>query len=152
MNIKSLCIYSQNVRKNKILTDTILETEKNSSDIILIQEPPWYTIKSIPSPSSADGTPIYGHPSHPEWTSFARDSNNHDDIPRAITYINKRLNSLQPLLCQDILDHRDINLVSLVINHRCSYILNVYSDDNQTAISVMNRLSCTKFFSIFLFF
>ena len=137
MNIKSICIYSQNVRKNKILTDTILETEKNNSDIILIQEPLRYIIKSIPSPSSADGTPIYGHPSHPEWTSFARDSTNRDDIPWAITYINKRLNSLQPLLRRDILNHRDINLTSLVINHRCSYILNVYSDDNQTAISYL---------------
>jgi len=31
---------SQNVRKNKILTDIILENNKNITDIIFIQEPP----------------------------------------------------------------------------------------------------------------
>jgi len=39
MNKHNLCIFSQNVRKNKILTDTILETQKNISDIIFIQKP-----------------------------------------------------------------------------------------------------------------
>jgi len=35
----NLKIFSQNVRKNKVLTDIILETQKNSADIIFIQEP-----------------------------------------------------------------------------------------------------------------
>ena len=39
MIIKSLEIFSQNVRKNKLLTDSILENNKNYN-IILIQEPP----------------------------------------------------------------------------------------------------------------
>jgi len=34
----NLCIFSQNARKNKILTDIILETQKNSADVILIQD------------------------------------------------------------------------------------------------------------------
>jgi len=32
----NLCIFSQNIRKNKILANTILETQKNLADIILI--------------------------------------------------------------------------------------------------------------------
>jgi len=36
----NLKIFLQNVRKNKTLTDKILETQKNISDIIFIQEPP----------------------------------------------------------------------------------------------------------------
>jgi len=32
----NLCIFSQNIRQNKILTDTILETQKNSANIVLI--------------------------------------------------------------------------------------------------------------------
>jgi len=34
----NLKIFSQNVRKNKALTDTMLETQKNLSDIIFIQD------------------------------------------------------------------------------------------------------------------
>ena len=36
----NLRIFSQNVRKNKVLTDIILETQQNSANIIFIQEPP----------------------------------------------------------------------------------------------------------------
>jgi len=81
MIYKSLCIFSQNVQKNKNLTSIILETEKNTSDIIFIQEPPRYLIKYIPSPHNCDGEPIYDHPSHPEWFTLARPANNQDDIP-----------------------------------------------------------------------
>ena len=38
MNLKTLKIFSQNVQKNKLLTDTILENNKNF-DILFIQEP-----------------------------------------------------------------------------------------------------------------
>jgi len=37
---ETLKIFSQNVRKNKTLTNIILENNKNIMDIILIQEPP----------------------------------------------------------------------------------------------------------------
>jgi len=36
---QKLTIFSQNVRKNKFLTDIILENNKNMTDIIFIQEP-----------------------------------------------------------------------------------------------------------------
>jgi len=45
----NLHIFFQNVRKNKILTDTILETQKSAFDIIFIQEPPRSLICYIPS-------------------------------------------------------------------------------------------------------
>jgi len=41
--------FLQNIRKNKILTDTILETQKNVSDIIFIQEPPRFLIQCLPA-------------------------------------------------------------------------------------------------------
>jgi len=59
------CIFSQNIRKNKILTDTILETWKISADIILIQEPPRFLIQYIPSYTNANGNPLYSVPNHP---------------------------------------------------------------------------------------
>ena len=131
---EALHIYSQNVRKNKTLTDIILETNKNNIDILFIQKPPRYITKHVPSPQNIEGTPVYGHPSHPEWTLYAQQPTQQDDIPRTITYINKRISSFLTLLRTDLIDHRDINLISLQINHKCSYAINVYSDDQQTAI------------------
>jgi len=44
-----LKIFSQNVRKNKVLTDIILENNKNTTDIIFIQEPLRLLIQRISS-------------------------------------------------------------------------------------------------------
>jgi len=43
------------------------------------------------------------------------------------------------MLRRDIIDHRDINLTSLTINHSCTFILNVYSDKSHTAISFLRN-------------
>jgi len=69
MNPRKLKIFSQNVRKNKILTDIILETNKTSFDIIFLQEPLRYLRHYEPSHSNPKGDPIYGAPLHPEWIS-----------------------------------------------------------------------------------
>jgi len=66
MNIYNLWIFSQNVRKNKILTDIILEEQKNVSDVIFIQEPPCYLIHNIPSNINPEGDLLYRAPRHPE--------------------------------------------------------------------------------------
>ena len=70
MNKYNLVIFSQNVRKNKSLTDTILETQKNNVDIIFIQEPPRYLIKCIPSHTNPKGDPLFGTSNHPDWTTL----------------------------------------------------------------------------------
>jgi len=59
---RNLKIFSQNVRKNKVLTDIILETQKNSADIIFIQESPRFLIQHIPSHSNPMGDPLYSTP------------------------------------------------------------------------------------------
>jgi len=61
----NLCIFSQNIRKNKILTDTILETQKNLADIILIQEPSRFLIQYIPSHTNPNNDPLYSILNHP---------------------------------------------------------------------------------------
>jgi len=66
----NLKIFSQNVRKNKALTDTMLETQKNLSDIIFIQEPPRSLLHQLPSYTDPLGDPLYGTSNHPEWTLF----------------------------------------------------------------------------------
>ena len=43
MIVHNLRIFSQNIRKNSLILNTILKTQ-NYFDIILIQEPPWSEI------------------------------------------------------------------------------------------------------------
>ena len=51
MIIKEIKIFSQNICKNNLLTNTILEAQRDF-DIIFIQELPWSIICSIPSSSN----------------------------------------------------------------------------------------------------
>jgi len=88
---KSLKIFSQNVRKNKILTDIILENNKNSTDIVFIQELPRPLIRRVPSYINPTGDPIFGMLNHPKWTLFICPDLSQDNYPHITTYINKRL-------------------------------------------------------------
>jgi len=63
---QKLTIFSQNVRKNKTLTDIILENNKNTADIIFIQEPPRFLIWYIPSHTNPLGNPLYDTPYYPD--------------------------------------------------------------------------------------
>jgi len=54
---QNLNIFSQNIRKNKVLTDIILENNKNSTDIVFIQELPRSLIRRVPSHINPKGDP-----------------------------------------------------------------------------------------------
>jgi len=64
MNYDVLKFFSQNVQKNKLIVDIILEIQF-SYNIIFIQEPPWLTICFIPSPNNYKGELLVGVPYHP---------------------------------------------------------------------------------------
>jgi len=74
---------------------------------------------------------------HPNWIVFARLPTNSNDSPRVISYVNIRLKSLCFLLCKDIFDHRDINIMSFTNNDICHYILNIYSDSSHSALKYL---------------
>jgi len=63
MIIKDLRIFSQNVRKNNLIMNTILKL-KAEYDIIFIQEPSWSTIQFIPSSKSYKGESLVGVVNH----------------------------------------------------------------------------------------
>jgi len=63
MILKDLKIFSQNVRKNNFIVNTILEVNQDF-DIIFIQELSWTTIRNIPSTTNAEGFPLIGVPNH----------------------------------------------------------------------------------------
>ena len=136
MIVKNLKVFSQNICKNSVIINTILEIQ-NQFNIILIQEPPWSEIRKIPSSSNCDGELFMGTCHHPNWIAFARSPSNSQDFPRVITYVNIRLFSLRFLLCKDIFNHRDINLISFSNNDTCHYILNVYSDSSHSALKYL---------------
>ena len=60
-------IYSQNVRKNYVLVDSLLESQKDLYDILFIQEPSWNFIQFAPSTSSPSSQEIIGAHIYPEW-------------------------------------------------------------------------------------
>ena len=136
MNLKSLKILSQIVCKNTLIVHSLLETQ-NYYDIILIQEPPWSEIRKIPSSSNSKEDPFIGTNHHPNWIIFGRVSMDSNDSPRVISYVNIRLSPLCFLLCKDIINYRDINLISFFNDNMCFFILNIYSDSSHTALKYL---------------
>jgi len=136
MIVKNLKILSQNVRKNSLIVNTLLETH-NQFDIILIQEPPWSEICKIPSSIDCEGESLMETNHHPNWISFARFLLEKLDLPRVIAYINICLSLLQFLLLNDIINHRDISLIFFFNNNICHYIMNVYSNSFHSALKYL---------------
>ena len=92
MIIKNLRIFLQNIWKNSLIINTILETQ-SQFDIIFIQEPSWSEIRRISSSLDCKGEMLIGTTHHPNWLSFARIPSEESDYPRVIAYINIHLAS-----------------------------------------------------------
>ena len=136
MNLKSLKILSQNVCKNTLIVQTHLETQKDYN-IILIQEPPWSEIRKVLSLSNSEGNPLISTSHHPSWIMFGRTPVDSNDSPRVISYVNICLSPLWFLLCKDIINHKDINLISFFNDNTYFFILNIYSDSSHTALKYL---------------
>jgi len=65
MILKSLWLISQNVQKNRTLTDIILENQKDF-DILFIQKLPWLFIHTISSSSSKKENKVVDTLNHPD--------------------------------------------------------------------------------------
>jgi len=114
MILKDLKIFSQNVHKNYLLTNLILENNKNF-DIVFIQEPSWSIIWTILSLTSEEGEEIISVSNHLLWIIFSKQLVNENKHSRVITYINVKLFQLQFLLRKNIMNYRDINLISFLM-------------------------------------
>ena len=155
MILKNLKVFLQNIWKNNVLINTVLEVNYNF-DIIFIQEPSWMTLRTIPSSENSESILLLDVPSHPNWLTFARELCSSNDSPRVLVYINIRLASLCFSLQKDIFNHRDILLVSFFNNNSVFWILNVYSDSlhstlkylKDTKVNILNLLIMTGDFNI----
>ena len=136
--MKNLRVFSQNIWKNKFLTDILLEINKNF-DIILIQESLWSNLCSIPSLLSEKGEKIVRAPNHPNLVTFSRTSSNDNDNPHVISYINICLISLCFSLWKDTFNYRDICCFYFFNNSNIFFLLNIYSDSNQSALKYLKN-------------
>ena len=134
--MKNLKIFSQIVQKNSLIINTILKTQ-SQFNIIFIQEPPWSEIHRIPSSLDCKGEALMGTTHYPNWLLFTRIPSERSDSPRVIAYINIYLSSFHFLLHNDIINHRDITLISFINNHICYYIMNVYSNSSHSALKYL---------------
>ena len=128
MILKSLCLFSQNVRKNRTLTNIILENKKYF-DILFIQEPLWLFTCTILSSSGEKEDKIVGAPNYPNWITFSRFLLNGYNYPRVLIYINKQLIHLCFSLIKGVFDHRDINCFSF-FNNGCILFIVLIMDRN----------------------
>ena len=138
MIIKNIKIFSQNIQKNNLIINMILETQFEFN-ILFIQEPSWSTICSIPSSKSKDSKELIGVPNHLNQLVFANKLSNIYDCPRVVTYVNIRLSPLHFSLCKDILSHRNISIISLHINNNIFFLINIYSDSSQLALKYLKN-------------
>ena len=76
---------------------------------------------------------------HPSWIAFARLPSDRSDSSRVLTYVNTHFSSLYFLLHKDIINHKDISLISFINNNVCYYIMNIYSDSSYTALKYLKN-------------
>ena len=119
-------------------TSFILEVNYNFN-VIFIQEPSWTTIRSISSSENCEGISLIGIPNHTNWLTFAREPNLVNDSPRVIIYVNIRLSSFRFSLCKDIINHKDILLISFFNNNDNFWIMNIYSNSSHSVLKYLKN-------------
>jgi len=120
-----------------MLTVNIIPKTHCYFNIILIQELLWSIICSIPSSTCSEGEVLVGAPHHPNWLFFVRPSVTQANFPRVLAYINIHLISFYFSLRRDIINHRDILLISFFTNNVCSFIMNIYSNASHSALKYL---------------
>ena len=139
MILKNLKIFSQNIYKNYLVINTILEIQSHF-DIVLIQEPPWSIICKVPSTLNSEDKDFIGTVHYPNWLLFTGTSVNRLTFPRVTAYINIRLSSLHFSLWSDIINYTDILLISFINNHVYYFIINIYSDSSHSALKYLKDI------------
>ena len=69
--------------------------------------------------------------------TFSRTSEDTYNFPRVVAYVNIRLKSFYFSLYKDIINHRDILLISFFNNNNVYFLLNIYSDSSYSALKYL---------------
>ena len=93
--LRKIRVISFNIAKSPNDVVVLLESQCKSLDIIFLQEPPWRLICHAPSAQDKEGTKVWGLPRHPKWTCMVPPTEP-ETRPRAMAYVNKRLDGVRP--------------------------------------------------------
>ncbi|KAF9537372.1 hypothetical protein CPC08DRAFT_809259 [Agrocybe pediades] len=94
---------------------------------------PWRTIRQALSPMNKEGDDIVGAPMHPAWLYMVRPPTN-NEAPRVMAFVSKRLKQLRPSMRWDLVDHRDIFILSLFQSNETYHLMNIYNDADGTVV------------------
>ena len=102
------------------------------------------------------GILLVGIPNHLNWLTFAKEPCSSNDYPRVIIYINVRLSSFCFSLWKDIINYKDILLISFFNDNIIFWIMNIYSNSSHstlkylkdTEVNITNLLIMTGDFNI----
>ncbi|PFH44998.1 hypothetical protein AMATHDRAFT_10245 [Amanita thiersii Skay4041] len=122
-------IACQNVAKNIKHLHGLLDSLANTTDILMVQETPFYLVKHAPS-FLPDGKPVYGSVVHPAWTC-AHSFNIYQDTSQVATFVNNRLLTNHSLFVDtDSFRHHNILVTKITnnITEKTSTIINVYNN------------------------
>ena len=131
--LSSLRVRSWNVNGNYATLSNHLEDLQGEIDIFMIQEPPWKMIRHMASMTDPEGSPVIGPPHHLAWITIYKPGTL-EDRPRVAAYVSLRLMGCHPRVHRNLVDHRDLQLLSVTIGGVEYFLLNVYSDVQATAI------------------
>ncbi|CAA7268146.1 unnamed protein product [Cyclocybe aegerita] len=123
---------NSNVHHTYAHVDTLLEICKDRFDILFFQETPWNFIRHALSTTSMEGDEVIGAPKHPDWLQMV--CIKEGEVPHVIAYVSTRLSRYRPAMRCNIIDHCDILVLSLFSGGEVLNLMNVYSDDQHTAI------------------
>jgi hypothetical protein len=121
-------IHSQNVHKNKAWTLHLLETLKNDTNIVMIQEPPRYQVKRIPSGADPLGTIELDTAHHPGWSKIYFHTN-------VSVYVNLNVLKTHNFFLFPTFDNNVIAFtLQQIDNNERYHFINVYNDEDQPTL------------------
>ncbi|TEB14657.1 hypothetical protein FA13DRAFT_1651748, partial [Coprinellus micaceus] len=136
MALRTIRILSFNIAKSWDQLVVLLESQCKSFDIVFLQEPPWRLIRHAPSATNKEGTEVRGSPRHPKWTCMVPPVQA-DEHPRVMAYVSRRLDALRPTFRRDLVDDRDVMVLSLFAGNEAMHLMNVYSDNQHRGINLI---------------
>ena len=145
--ISRLRVVSFNIAKSYKDLDVFLERECDNFDVLFVQEPPWQLIRMAPSASNKEGSEVRGASRHPQWLSMVREPEP-GSRPRVLTYVSQRLDPMHPAYRRDLIDDRDVMVISLFGAGDPIHLMNVYSDDQHRAIKLIADRAATQYFTV----
>ena len=123
-------VLSHNVNHTPAQSHAILESLVNECDVIFIQEPYYGPIKTVASNTNPAGDVLVGTQVHPSWMLIETRT-----PARVCAYVNRELLGLRPQLCDQVVSHPDMLLLSLTAGGNTWYFLNVYNNPSTFAAS-----------------